>query len=303
MSTEQNLIYAKISSHTISDTDNVSEGKGGSYIYCPTFNPDLKENFELWRVKAVRWSKLTLLPKSKQGLAAANALLGGAGRQAQHIPDDVLENEDGFKTLLSKLDEVYMPGKFDRMYWRFKEYYECQRKKGQKISEFLPEYHAIKCNYDNAGGKIDSETAGLKLLTASNISMEQTQMIRGHVREDVSYDNMREALKLILGVDNPAETNDNFEENEDSSSTLYSDRKIKGETSQESPRGDECLYNRSRYQSRGSYRGKAMRGRSMQRDRPYPAEKYVEYKRKNMNPQTKNGQFMACHFCGCDIIY
>ena len=129
MSTEQNLIYAKISSHTISDTENVSEGKGGSYIYCPTFNPDLKENYELWRVRAVRWSKLTLLPKSKQGLAAAIALLGGAGRQAQNIPDEELENEDGFKTLLNKLDEVYMPGKFDRRYWRFKEYYECSRKK------------------------------------------------------------------------------------------------------------------------------------------------------------------------------
>ena len=146
------------------------------------------------------------------------------------------------------------------------------------MSEFLPEYHALKCNYDNAGGQIDSETAGLKLLTASNISVEQTQMIRGHVREDVSYDNMREALKLILGVDNPAETNDNFEENEDSSSTLYSDRKIKGETSQESPRGDESLYNRSRQQSRGSYRGKSMRGRSMQRDRPYLNEKIQNIK-------------------------
>ena len=103
------------------------------------------------------------------------------------------------------------------------------KKKGQKVSEFLPEYHALKCNYENAGGKIDSETAGHMLLTASNISVEQTQMIRGHVREHVSYDNMREALKLILGVDNPAETNDNFEENEDSSSTFYSDRKIKGD--------------------------------------------------------------------------
>ena len=110
MSTEQNLIYAKISNHTISDTENVSEGKGGSYIYCPTFNPDLKDSYEQWRTKAVRWSKITLVPKSKQGFAAALALIGGADRQAQNIPDEELEKEDGFNTLLNKLYEVYMPG-------------------------------------------------------------------------------------------------------------------------------------------------------------------------------------------------
>ena len=298
MSDENNLIYAQIMDHTMSDAVNASDGKGASYNFCPIFNPDLKHNYERWRVKAVRWSKITLVPKSKQGFAAALALQGSADEQATNIPDEDLEKEDGFQTLINKLDEVYMPGKFDRRYWRFKAYHKCSGKQGQKVSEFLPEYHALKCNYDNAGGQIDNETAGYMLLTASNISVEQTQMIRGHVKEDVSYNNMREALKLILGVDNPAETNDNFEENEDSSSTLYSDHKIKGETSQESPRGDESLYNRSRQQSRGSYRGKSMRGRSMQRDRPYLNEKNTEYKRKNMNPQTRNGEFMKCYMCG-----
>ena len=298
MSTENNLIYPEIMDQIVSDTQSSSDGKGGAYSLCPIFNPDLKDNYEKWRTKAIRWSKITLVPKLKQGFAAAIALKGSADNFVTNIPDEELETEDGFETLLKKLDEVYMPGKFDRRYWKFRAFQKCERKQGEKVSEFLPRYHALKCNYDNAGGIIDNETAGYMLLTASNISVSQTQMIRGHVKEDVAYDNMRESLKLILGVDNPAETNDNLEENEDSSNTLYSDKKIKGELSQESARGDESLYSRNRYQSRGSYRGKSMRGRSMQRDRPYSSEKYVEYKRKNMNRQNKNGEPMTCHMCG-----
>ena len=127
MSTEQNLIYAKIINHTMSDTENVSEGRGGSYNFCPSFNPDLKDNYERWRTKVVHWSKLTLVPKSKQEFAATLALKGGADIQGTNIPDEDLEKEDGFQTLLNKLDEVYMPGKSDRRYRRFKDYHKCAR--------------------------------------------------------------------------------------------------------------------------------------------------------------------------------
>ena len=66
-----------------------------------------------------------------------------------------------------------MPGMFDRQLGSFTDYYNCRRKPEQKISEFIPEYHAHKLNFDNTGGQLDTETAGLMLLAASQLSRDQ----------------------------------------------------------------------------------------------------------------------------------
>ena len=74
----------------VSDTQSSSDGKGGAYSLCPIFNPDLKDNYEKWRTKAIRWSKITLVPKLKQGFAAAIALKGSADNFVTNIPDEEL---------------------------------------------------------------------------------------------------------------------------------------------------------------------------------------------------------------------
>ena len=96
------------------------------------------------------WSELTSLPQNKQGLAGALALKGRTDIQGHNISKEVLKEDNGLKTLLQKLDEIYMPGKFDRRLGKFSDYSNCSRKPEQKISEFLPEYHAHKLNFDNA---------------------------------------------------------------------------------------------------------------------------------------------------------
>ena len=124
--------------------------KGGSYDKCPTFNPDEGDDYPRWRKKAEVWSELTSLPEKKQGLAGLLALQGKAGIQGHNIPKEELKAINGLQILLEKLDEVYLPGVFDRQLGSFTDYYNCRRKPEQKISEFLPEYHAHKLNFDNA---------------------------------------------------------------------------------------------------------------------------------------------------------
>ena len=102
--------------------------------------------------KTEMWSKLTSLPDNKQGLARALAIQGKAGIQGHNISKELLKENNGLQKLLEKLDEVYMPGMFDRQLGSFTDYYNCRRKTDQKIPEFIPEYHAHKLNFDNTGG-------------------------------------------------------------------------------------------------------------------------------------------------------
>ena len=78
--------------------------------------------------KAEMWSELTSLPDNKQGLAGALALQGKAGIQGHNIPKEELKAINGLQILLEKLDEVYMPGMFDRQLGSFTDYYNCRRK-------------------------------------------------------------------------------------------------------------------------------------------------------------------------------
>ena len=86
---------------------------GGGYSKCPSFDPDV-DDYERWRKKCEMWSELTTLPENKQGLAGALALQGKAGIQGHNISKEDLKEDNGLQTLLQNLDEIYMPGKFDR---------------------------------------------------------------------------------------------------------------------------------------------------------------------------------------------
>ena len=265
---------------------------------CPSFDP-ADDDYERWRKKAEMWSKLTTLPKSKQGLAAACALKGKADKQGFNISMEVLEQDNGFQTLLEKLDEVFMPDKLDKMYNTFIDYYNCRRKPEQKMSDFLPEYHAHKLSFDNTGGNIDKVTEGLMLLGASKLTPEQPQIIRGRLDEKVSYDNAREVLKLILGTDIANNSDNSLGE---SSSTLYSDREKQSESTN-TLNGEGSFWNRSGFQSR-PYRGRARGNRPWQRWRPYTqidkirGDNFNDYKKNNLNYTNKSGRLMLCDFCG-----
>ena len=104
---------------------------GGGYDKCPKFNPD-EDDYAQWRKKAEVWSELTSLPEKKQGLAGLLALQGKAGIQGHNIPKEELKAINGLQILLEKLDEVYLPGMFDRQLGSFTDYYNCRRKPEQK---------------------------------------------------------------------------------------------------------------------------------------------------------------------------
>ena len=280
--------------------------KGGGYDKCPTFNPD-EDDYARWRKKAEVWSELTSLPEKKQGLAGLLALQGKAGIQGHNIPKELLKANNGLQILLEKLDEVYMPGMFDRQLGSFTDYYNCRRKPDQKISEFIPEYHAHKLNFDNTGGQIDNGTAGLMLLAACQLSREQKQIIRGHLEKKTNYDNVRDVLKTILGADMLNNTDNSF--GESSSSTLYGDREKQQDVASNS-NAESSLWNKSGSQFRPSYpyRGRPRFSRSRQRGRPYPridnfraqmdnSKQFSEYLKNNQNRLNRFGRAMECSFC------
>ena len=271
-------------------------------MVCPSFDPD-ENNYLKWRKKAVIWSKLCTVPKKKQGLAAYMVLLGRAEAQGYLIPTEQLETETGFELLLEKLDELYMPSKFERNFWLFSELWNFVRAADTNINDFVADFHALYINYENVSGVISTETGAFMLMAACRLTKEQTQIIKSQIGKDVTYQNMKEALKITLGEDKPVSDTGNIKG--ESSGAFFSEQEnMRDEQAPGYSGGYEALWGRSNSLNRGDfyYRGRSRsRGRGRYRGRQFRGtdryDAYKDYRVKNMNPY-KNGKTMECNFCG-----
>lgn len=85
-----------------------------SYKVPPKF--DEARPYECWKNEVSIWTRVTDLDKTKQALAVALGLEGRARETAMGIPAEELDSEDGMKTLLAKLDDVFLKEEKDRAY-------------------------------------------------------------------------------------------------------------------------------------------------------------------------------------------
>ena len=138
------------------------------------------------------------------------ALLGRAEAQAYLIPTEQLESDTGFQILLEKLDDLYMSGHFERKYWWFSELWNFARPADKNINDFVGDFHALYLNYENVSGEISTETGAFMLMAACRLTKEQTQIIKAQIGKDVTYQKMKEALKITLGEDKPVSVTGNI---------------------------------------------------------------------------------------------
>merc|ERR1712179_833931 len=108
---------------------------------------------------------------------------------------------DGFEEILKVLDEIYMPEIFKKKYRNFNDLWSYCRKPNESMPEWSANWHAKYINYEKVAGIIPSETAAMMLLTAANLTGDQRQSIRLHMGTEITYDKMREIIKIKFGAE------------------------------------------------------------------------------------------------------
>ena len=88
------------------------------------------ENYEQWREDVMMWSEITDLSKKKQALAVHLTLKGQAREVANQVTTEDKCKDDGLKTLLDKLDEVFMQESERRQFMAYQRFEKCIRKEG-----------------------------------------------------------------------------------------------------------------------------------------------------------------------------
>ena len=84
--------------------------------------------YESWKKDIEIWCLLTELDKSKQALAIHLGLTGRARMATSEIPVAQLSSNDGVKTLIAKLDGLFLVDKERRQFSAFHRLYNLRRK-------------------------------------------------------------------------------------------------------------------------------------------------------------------------------
>ena len=91
----------------------------------PIFNNE--SEYENWKRDISIWCELTELAEEKRALAIHLSLTGRARTASSEIELQVLKSKDGVKSILEKLDSLFLPDKGRRQFAAFHNLYSFRR--------------------------------------------------------------------------------------------------------------------------------------------------------------------------------
>ena len=285
-------------------------------VPCPVFDPENME-YEIWRKKLLRWYKLSSLPDAEKALTFHLSLTGRAEIASANIPDEELE-KDGVKKILEKLDPIFMPDIWQRQFYNFLELHRLHRKEGVTMHDFICDFDHKYHKFQQVNGEMADTVLAFMLLSACQMSDENTQLVKAGVGKEITYANMKETLKRIFGDDhilrargyspNPVISSEAsgilYSENPPRSydnEILYTSGRLYRERGASSSRGYLPQNSSTRGRSRGRFRGRSFRGGSRgynSYERPT-----MNYAGRRVNPLDSYGNPTTCTYCKSILHY
>ena len=282
----------------------------------PLFDPDTME-YETWKTKLLRWNKLSSLPEAEKALTFHLSLTGRAEIASANIPDEELE-KDGVKKILEKLDPIYMPDIWQRQFYNFLELHRLHKKEGVNMHDFICDFDHKYHKFQQVNGEMADTVLAFMLLSACQMSDENTQLVKAGVGKQITYANMKETLKRIFGDQhmlkargyspNPGVSSEAsdilYSENAPRSNDieiLYTSGRIYGERGGSSSRGYLPQNPSTRGRASGRFRGRGFRGGSRGN---YSYERpTINYGGRRVNPLDRYGNPTSCSYCKSILHY
>ena len=182
-----------------------------NYRVPPSF--DEGKPFESWKNEDSIWTRVTELEKSKQALAVVLALSGRAREAAMEIPVDDLNKDSGMKTLLAKLDNLFLKEEKDLIYEAYSDFDKVRRDSGVSMSDYIIDFEQRYARMRKYKMELPDAVlafklhftllncprgANLKLLDTACLDMKDRQLALTACT-DLTFASMKSALKRIFG--------------------------------------------------------------------------------------------------------
>lgn len=157
--------------------------------------------YEVWKEDLKIWCDLTDIPAEKQALAIHLTLTGRARAASQQVSRDDLKKNTGVKTLLGKLDSVFLVEKGRRQFAAFNAFHNYTRNTDD-IGAFVSGFENVYFKFSQQGMTLPDTVLAFMLLRAGNLEEVDRKVVMSSIKE-VTYENMKSALKRIFCDDAP----------------------------------------------------------------------------------------------------
>ena len=162
--------------------------------------------YETWKNEVEIWQKITDLDKKKQALAVTLSLSGQAREKALQIKADDLNKDDGMTTLINALDSLYKRETIDLSYEAYMNFDKFKKMDSMNMVDYIVEFERLYTQCVKYEMQLPNAVLAFKLLDSCNLSQRDRQLALT-ASSDLSFDNMKSALKRIFGGTGKNETN------------------------------------------------------------------------------------------------
>ena len=235
-----------------------------------------ESDYETWKRDIEIWIKFTDLEKKKLASAIHLSLTRKAHVASSELTVDELCADDGVKTLMAKLDDIFLQDKSRRQFSSFRELYNLRRGDDVKIEDFVSEFEHIYYKFTKNGMTLPDSVVAFMLLASCNLDEKDVQIVMSAVA-DVKYDTMKNTIKRVFGssIKTIPSANIKSEPTFEASETLYNNNN----------RWPRRGNNRGNLSQRGNFRGRGFGNNNKGRGG------------RKMNPIDKEGNVSRCHIC------
>ena len=248
------------------------------------------------------WESFTDIPGDKGGSAVFLSLESKACEAASELEVEQINNKDGIKNIVAKLDKLYLKDETQSAYEAYDNFERFKCPSDMSISDYINEFERLLNKTKQYGTTMSTDVLAYRLLKSANLSETHEQLARTTIKE-LKYDEMQLQLRTI------------FEDNDNSNSE--SQVQIKMELITQTEHQNEKVYygyntfsqcgkqsNRYlrpstrggyRMRNRGNFQQQSFRGRNFIRG---SQSQYAQSQRRNeKNPLHEYGQYTRCTIC------
>ena len=163
----------------------------------PSFNPEA-DDYASWKSDVEVWRLLTDIKPEKIGPAVYLALQGKARDIVRTVPLAEIGTEQGFDTVIAKLDAVYKKDEAATAFSAFTDFYEFRRESGQDFASFIVDYEKRYFKVKNSSiGELPEGVQAFFLLKNANLTLDSEKLVRATASLD--YADMKEKIMKVFG--------------------------------------------------------------------------------------------------------
>ena len=162
----------------------------------PTFNEG-EDEYEAWKADVLMWSEVTDIPVEKVAVVVHLSLKGKARKASSELKSTELKKQDGLKTLLAKLDQIFLQDPNWKCFNAYLAFENLRRDPSAPFDDYLSEFDSRYHRLKECKAVLPDAVVACRLLKSCNLSDVYFQLALSTTSE-MTFEAMRSTLKKLF---------------------------------------------------------------------------------------------------------